>query len=147
VMADFAARASYDYFCQIDFPWSVPVDNSLYSSLDYPKEKIVIAHDRRQLNRIMSDFVGIVRNEDHLSLALKKVEQIRSAIEQYYMATPATCAVVELRNIATVAELIVKSALSRKESRGLHYLEQTQETREEFRRDTIIAGRIREGNA
>jgi len=147
VMAEIAARASYDYFCQIDFPWSVPVDNSLYSSLDYPKEKIVIAHDRRQLNRIMSDFVGIVRNEDHLSLALKKVEQIRSAIEQYYMATPATCAVVELRNIATVAELIVKSALSRKESRGLHYLEQTQETREEFRRDTIIAGRIREGNA
>ncbi len=143
VIADFAVKVSHDYFHQIDFPWSVPVDNSLYSSLDYPRERIIIAHDRRQLNRIMSDFVGIVRTEEHLSLALQKVQQIKDAVEQYYMATPATFAVVELRNIATVAELIVRSALQRKESRGLHYLESIPESRKEFEKDTVMPGKIR----
>jgi L-aspartate oxidase len=141
VMADQAARASYDFYKDTVLPDSLPVDRWPYSSLQYPRERILIAHDRRQLTRVMSDFVGIVRNEDRLVLALEKVEQIKKAIEEYYMAAPATYAVAELRNIATVAELIVRSALWRKESRGLHFVEEYPESRKDFERDTIIESR------
>jgi L-aspartate oxidase len=86
----------------------------------------------------MSDFVGIVRNSDRLNLALDEVHRLKQAIEQYYLATPATYDVVELRNLATVAELIVRSALSRKESRGLHYMEDYPDTSNAYLKDTII---------
>ncbi len=140
VMAKLAAAKSCEYFDQVDFPDYVAVDQGLASSLHMPREKILVAHDRRELNRIMSDFVGIVRTEERLKLALEKVEAIKYAIEDYYFATPATYAVVELRNIATVAELIIRSALMRKESRGLQYLEEYPETDDTFARDTIIPG-------
>ena len=142
VMAKFAAMASTHYLQGCDFPKAVPVDNPPSSSLQYPRQKILVAHDRRQLNRVMSDFVGIVRTEDHLNLALEKVRQIKEAIEQYYLATPATIDVVELRNMATVAELIVKSALSRHESRGLHYVEDYPARTDNVAKDTIIKGRL-----
>jgi len=147
VMAELTATASVDYFCNSDFPSSVPIDNSPYSSLQFPRERILIAHDRRELNRIMSDFVGIVRSRDRLQLALEKVQQIKNAIEQYYMATPATYDVVELRGIATVAELIIISALSRKESRGLHYVEEYPESNDEFLKDTVIPPQTSRENA
>ncbi|MEW6411816.1 MAG: L-aspartate oxidase [Candidatus Zixiibacteriota bacterium] len=140
VMAEYASKKSTDYYKHAETPQNVSVDNTLYSSLKYPREKILVAHDRRVLTRVMSDFVGIVRSQERLNLALEKVQQINAAIEQYYLATPATYAVVELRNMATVAELIVKSALMRFESRGLHYLEDCLETKKEFEHDTIIKG-------
>jgi L-aspartate oxidase len=141
VMAKLAAESAYDYFRNVDFPESVPIDNVLASSLRMPRERILVTHDRREVSRIMSDFVGIVRSKERLKLAMEKVHGIKNAIEEYYLATPATFAVVELRNIATVAELIIKSALSRDESRGLHYLEDFPETDEAFAKDTEIPGR------
>lgn len=140
VMAQFASTASIAYVRQSSLPEVVPVDNTLYSSLSYPREKILLAHDRRQLSRVMSDFVGIVRSDERLGLALEKVSRIKQAIEQYYYATPATYAVVELRNIATVAELVIKSAQIRRESRGLHYLESIPDPSDDFLKDTIIPG-------
>jgi L-aspartate oxidase len=145
VMARFAAVHSSDYLKQIHFPVNIPVDNSPYSSLRYPRQRILISHDKRQLNRIMSDFVGIVRRIEHLQLALERIKQIKDAVEQYYLATPATQAIGELRNMASVAELIIDSALSRKESRGLHYLEDYPETNDEFAHDTIISGKTSHG--
>ncbi|MEW5795259.1 MAG: L-aspartate oxidase [Candidatus Zixiibacteriota bacterium] len=144
VMADLAAQCSSDYLRQSDFPEAVPVDNPLASSLKMPREKILIAHDRHELNRVMSDFVGIVRTSERLTLALERVSRIRSAIEEYYFATPATNDVVELRNIATVAELIIRCALCRQESRGLHYLEEKPETDPAFEHDTVIRGLTRQ---
>ena len=140
VMSDLAAKKSYQYFKDVRFPESVPVDNAPYSVWKYPREKILIAHDRRELTRVMSDFVGIVRSEDRLTLALEKVNQIKKAIEEYYYATPATYDVVELRNIATVADLIISSALLRQESRGLHYLEEIPKQNDDYLKDTIIPG-------
>ncbi|MDH3936327.1 MAG: L-aspartate oxidase, partial [candidate division Zixibacteria bacterium] len=99
------------------------------------------AHDRRELNRIMSDFVGIVRTTKHLKLAHQRIKQLDQAVEDYYLATPATYGVVELRNMTTVAELIVGSALSREESRGLHYNEDYPGMIEGEARDTIIEGK------
>ncbi len=138
VMAKLAVGKSLDYFAHADFPTYVPINNSLYSSLNYPKEKIIITHDRRQLTRVMSDFVGIVRSSERLKLALEKVQQIKRAIEPYYLATPATYKILELRNMATVAELVVLSALHRHESRGLHYVEDYPDTDNAFLTDTIM---------
>lgn len=140
VMARFAASASLDYLKHADLPKQMAVDLPLYSSLKYPREKILITHDRRTLRRIMTDFVGIVRSTERLGLAREKVAQIRQAIDQYYLATPATYDVIELRNIATVAELIIASALTRRESRGLHYMSDYPNTDDTCRHDTIIAG-------
>lgn len=147
VMAEFGAAKSVDYFKNSDFPKTIFVDKSLYSSLKYPKEKILIAHERRTLNRIMSDFVGIVRSTERLNLALEKVLQIQAAIEQYYLATPATYDVVELRNMSTVAKLIIKSALMRLESRGLHYLEDYPKMNSQYQHDTIIKEEIKEARS
>ena len=141
VAARLAADVSYDFFKHSDFPETVSLENPLHSSLQYPREKIVIAHDRRELVRVMSDFVGIVRTEERLNLALEKVRQIKNAVEEYYYATPATNHIVELRNIATVAELIISSAVSRRESRGLHYIEDYPDTDDKFLKDTVIPGK------
>ena len=140
VMSDHAASKSCAYFRQFRLPDSVPVDNPLASSLKMPREKILIAHDRHELNRIMSDFVGIVRTRERLALALERVSWIKQAVEEYYFATPATNDVVELRSIATVAELIIRCALYRQESRGLHYLEEIPRTDPAFAHDTVIDG-------
>jgi L-aspartate oxidase len=144
VMADGSARESADYFEQVHFPEAVPVDNPLASSLRSPKEMILIAHDRHELNRIMSDFVGIVRTAERLQLALERVRSLKQAVEEYYLANPATYEIIELRNLATVAELIIRSALYRQESRGLHYLEEKPETDPAFAHDTVIPGLSRQ---
>ena len=141
VMARFAASTSADYCAQTPLPDNVPTDNSPYSSLKHPRESILIAHDRRELNRIMSDFVGIVRTNEHLELAHQRIKQLDQAVDEHYLATPATYGIVELRNMTTVAELIVRSALSRKESRGLHYNEDYPNMIEGETQDTIIEGK------
>jgi L-aspartate oxidase len=146
VMARFAAKRSVEYIRDAVPIENIQVDRPIYSSLNYPRSKILIAHDRRQLTQIMSDFVGIVRTEERLKLALERVRQLNGAIEDYYLATPATYQVVELRNMATVAELIISSALQRKESRGLHYVEEYPQTDPAFDKDSIIAGPLRKGN-
>lgn len=145
VMARKSADKATEYLSDSGKLESDHIDTPLFSSLKYPREKVLIAHDRNELNRVMSDFVGIVRTEDRLKLALERIRQIKDGIEQYYLATPATYDVVELRNMATVAELIVRSALSRKESRGLHYLLDYPEAREAFKHDTIIKGHLAAG--
>ncbi|UCD94522.1 MAG: L-aspartate oxidase, partial [Candidatus Zixiibacteriota bacterium] len=93
----------------------------------------------RSLRRLMSDFLGIVRSEDRLELARERVNMILKAINSYYLAHPASYAIVELRNIALVASLIIRSASRRKESRGLHYIIDYPETDDKkWKRDTIL---------
>lgn len=147
VMAEYASIKSTEYYQDARQPKTGTADTTLYSSLRYPREKILVAHDRRQLNRVMSDFVGIVRSTERLNLALEKVQQIQQGIEQYYLATPATYDVVELRNMATVADLIIRSALMRLESRGLHYLEDHPDKDSRFEHDTVIKGKTKEKDA
>ncbi len=147
VMADLASKKSIEHLDAAPFPDAPAIDNAPFSSLEYPREKILIAHDRRQLGRVMSDFVGIMRGVDRLELAQEKVRTIKNAIEQYYLSTPVTYDIVELRNMATVADLIIRSALMRKESRGLHQIEEYPDTRPEFLHDTIIKGSLADDHA
>lgn len=70
----------------------------------------------------MWDYVGIVRTNKRLERALRRIQNLRHEIRQYYLAYLVTSDVLELRNLADVAELVVRSAMLRHESRGLHYM-------------------------
>ena len=104
------------------------------------KEKIFVAHERVELTRIMADFVGIVRTTERLRRAHERVAQIKDEIDRRYQAYAPTYDLIELRNMVCVAELVILSALSRKESRGLHYNEDYPYTDDSQRHNTIIHG-------
>lgn len=145
VMAKLASKKSLEFYESVDQSIQEDAVENFFSSLKYPREKILIAHDRRELTRVMSDFVGIVRSKDRLLLAKEKISKIHDAIEQYYLSTPATYDTVELRNMATVSQLVIESALMRLESRGLHYMEDYPNTEIKFEHDTIIEGALKKG--
>lgn len=86
------------------------------------EEWVVMAHDKLEIKEIMSDYVGIVRNTYRLQRALRRINMLRAEIREYYLRTKVNVELLELRNLVLVAFLIIKSAMKRKESRGLHYM-------------------------
>ncbi|QES87285.1 L-aspartate oxidase [Rhizosphaericola mali] len=86
-----------------------------------PKEMILITQSRKELEQIMSNYVGIVRNNIRLDRALTRLDLLFEETEKMYKSTKVSPQLCQLRNLITVGYLIVKSAQFRKESRGLHY--------------------------
>ncbi|AUJ70547.1 MULTISPECIES: L-aspartate oxidase [Pseudoalteromonas] len=118
----FAHAAAKDILAKIDNrpePSKLPDwDESRVSDSD---EEVVITHNWHELRLFMWDYVGIVRSTKRLERALRRVELLQQEIHDYYANFRVSNNLLELRNLVQVAELIIRSALERKESRGLHY--------------------------
>ena len=103
------------------------------------RETIFFDHDWDQVRRLMWDYVGIVRSDQRLAIAQRRIRMVREQIEEYYWKYELTPDLIELRNIALVGELIIRSAQMRRESRGLHYNTDCPEVDDvNWKRDTIL---------
>ena len=102
-------------------------------------EMVLIAYNWDIIRRLMWNYVGIVRKDSRLNLAQNHLAQIQREINEHYPNISLNSDLIELRNLATVAELIVTCALKRRESRGLHFnIDHPQKDDERWQRDTII---------
>jgi L-aspartate oxidase len=106
------------------------------------EEWVLISQNKTEIKQIMSNYVGIVRSDLRLNRALRRIKLIKKEIENFYKKTKVTREVIELRNMALIAYLIIKSALRRKESRGLHYNTDYPNTSSKFLKDTVISNKI-----
>ena len=121
VYADQAARKTVEELGTVDFeelPDIPPWDD--LGTID-SDEAIMVSHTWDEIRRFMWNYVGIVRSDKRLARAQRRIELVQSEIEEYYWNFKVTPDMIELRNIALVAELIIRCAKHRKESRGLHY--------------------------
>ena len=118
----FADRASEDILQKLPHIRSIPEipdwDESKVSDSD---EEVVVSHNWSELRHFMWDYVGIVRTDKRLHRAMSRVELLKKEIAEYYSNFRVTSDLLELRNLVIVAELIIRCAQQRKESRGLHY--------------------------
>jgi L-aspartate oxidase len=102
-------------------------------------EVSLVSHNWDEIRRFMWDYVGVVRSNKRLERAMRRITNIQEEIRDYYWDFKVTSDLIELRNIATVSELIITCAMRRKESRGLHYtIEYPHKDDANWLKDTVL---------
>jgi L-aspartate oxidase len=119
----FAERACQDILTKLPIPATQAIEIPEWdeSQVIDSDEEVVVSHNWEELRRFMWDYVGIVRTDKRLSRAMRRLELLKEEIGEYYSHFRVTSDLLELRNLVIVAELIIRCAQQRKESRGLHY--------------------------
>ncbi len=122
-------------FSSIPYVTDIPAWDE--SKVQLLNEEILVTHNLRETQKLMSDYVGIVRSDFRLDRAIRRLGFLYEETEEFYKNTKLSVKLCELRNVIQVAYLIVKSAMQRKESRGLHYTTDYPQKEEELK-DTIL---------
>jgi L-aspartate oxidase len=139
------ARRAAEKVVTLSFPkngFNIPAWQS--GNAHNPDEMVVVSHNWDEIRRLMWDYVGIVRTNKRLQRAQTRIANLQEEIQEYYWDFLVNSDLLELRNIATVAELIVRSALARPESRGLNYnLDYPAPNPDWAQRDTLLLRRER----
>ena len=119
VYADAAAKHALDRISKLGFQDKIPNWNDEGTSL--PEEMVLITQSIKEVGQIMSSYVGIVRSNLRLKRAMSRLEILFRETEALFDRSVVSPEICELRNIISVAYLVIKQAMQRKESRGLHY--------------------------
>jgi L-aspartate oxidase len=138
VVANRSARSSVERLREMgkDLPVVPPWDPGEAVESD---EMVVISHTWDEIRRLMWNYVGIVRTKKRLSRAVRRIGTIQEEIQEYYWNFTLNRDLIELRNLALTSELIIRCALMRKESRGLHFnLDYPGQDDARYRSDTVI---------
>ncbi len=120
VYSDRAAKHALDVYKNYTFSTNIPVWND--EGTTFPEEMVLITQTLKELQQIMSNYVGIVRSELRLKRAMDRLEIIFRETEDLYKKSKISAKLCEVRNLINVSYLVIKSAQARKESRGLHYM-------------------------
>ncbi|MEW5909769.1 MAG: L-aspartate oxidase [Thermodesulfobacteriota bacterium] len=121
VYADMASKKSMEETSSAQIENSIDLPHWDEVGTTHSDERIVVSQNWDEIRRLMWNYVGIVRSDKRLERAKRRIQVIQNEIHDYYWDFKVDADLIELRNIATVAELIIQCAMNRKESRGLHY--------------------------
>lgn len=136
VFADRAIQASAAYAREMS--WEDRIPDWDESGTQRPAEWVLVSHNREELRRVMSDYVGIVRSSLRLMRASRRTYLLYQETEDFYRRSNVSIGLGELRNLIAVAYLIIRSAQMRRESRGLHYMLDYPEPVEGERRPSLL---------
>jgi L-aspartate oxidase len=106
-------------FAEFEIPVNIPDWNE--HGVKLSNEDILVTHNIREMQKLMNDYVGIVRSDFRLERAMRRLRLLYEETEDFYKQTKVSVKLCELRNLIQVSYLVVKSAMARHESRGLHF--------------------------
>jgi L-aspartate oxidase len=135
--ARFASENLGEAYDSVSHPDDIPPwdESGVFDS----DEWVIVSHDKNTLTRLMWDYVGIVRSDNRLRKAAVRCQVMSRDIIDFYRKNPVRPEVIELRNMAIAAKLLIHSARSRKESRGLHYnVDYPKKDDKNWNHDTIV---------